>query len=475
MYALESLPPLSYDDPMGLLDEIKWRGTGSVGGSRRGVYRLSAKVVKRSAGRSATAAAAYRAGDRIEDRQLGEVYDYSKKSGIVYTEIFTREDVPEWAQDREALWNAAELAERRGDAQTAREYQIALPADCTHEERVAMARELAEHLAEKGMVVDLAVHEPKEGENHHAHLLCSMRELGPEGFAETKNRDWNTKEFLQDLRRDWAAIQNRHLELAGLKERVDHRTLDIQREEAFKKEDWELYAELNHPPMPKIGPHLMNHARGGDEWATEAIQSKLSQVRDQYHPKMDEPEPDPVKVFLQEKRANLTGRLAQVNEYDGYMPWQCDRLSAEANTIAQEVQELYNKAIRDHATLLFQDNAGRDYTKDQAVVEAKAIVDEWEDFIPLKHVYKAAVSVRDDMEAAASEIGRYGEVMPKLEPLKSWDREPWTRDFEPRDPATMERTTDQGRSDSSYADLSYLDDMTHDQSRSPDDGRGFSR
>ena len=71
------------------------------------IYHLSVKAIGRSQGRSATAAAAYRAATRIEDERTGLVHDYSRKGGVLHREIVALEDAPSWAQDRARLWNAA--------------------------------------------------------------------------------------------------------------------------------------------------------------------------------------------------------------------------------------------------------------------------------------------------------------------------------------------------------------------------------
>jgi hypothetical protein len=84
-------------------------------------YRLSAQLVKRSAGRSATAASAYRAGIKMADERTGLVFDYTRRHGVVHTEILAPPGAPDWMRDRRRLWNAIETTEKREDAQLARE------------------------------------------------------------------------------------------------------------------------------------------------------------------------------------------------------------------------------------------------------------------------------------------------------------------------------------------------------------------
>ncbi len=109
-------------------------------------YHLSVKTISRAHGRSATAAAAYRSGERIRDQATGAVFDYTRKRGVEHSELVLPEGAPEWARNREALWNAAEAAERRKNSTVAREFEVALPAELNPKEREALAGRLAREL-----------------------------------------------------------------------------------------------------------------------------------------------------------------------------------------------------------------------------------------------------------------------------------------------------------------------------------------
>ncbi|CAM4146811.1 MobQ family relaxase [Paracoccus yeei] len=199
------------------------------------IYHLRATMISRSAGRSATAAAAYRCAERIQDHRTGLVFDYRARGGVDHVETLAPEDAPDWVQDRAALWNAVEATETRKNSQVAREIRVALPHELDHAQRVELVREFCQReFVNRGMVADIALHAPgREGDerNHHAHILLTTREIGPEGFT-TKNRDWNAKELLEGWREAWAQDTNRALERCGAHERVDHRTLEAQRIEA---------------------------------------------------------------------------------------------------------------------------------------------------------------------------------------------------------------------------------------------------
>ena len=202
------------------------------------IYHLRATMISRSAGRSATAAAAYRSAERIADHRTGLSFDYRARSGVEHVEILAPERSPEWVRDRAALWNAVERAETRKNSQVAREIRVALPAELDRNERIALVRDFCQRsFVDRGMVADIALHAPgREGDerNHHAHILLTTREIGPEGFG-AKNRDWNAKEFLEDWREAWARDSNHALERCGHEVRIDHRTLEAQREEALER------------------------------------------------------------------------------------------------------------------------------------------------------------------------------------------------------------------------------------------------
>jgi hypothetical protein len=192
-------------------------------------FHLAVKAIGRSAGRSATAAAAYRAGVEITDERTGLVHDYTRKQGVEHSELVLPAAAPEWAGDRERLWNAAELAEVRKNATVAREYEIALPAELSAEARRELALGLAREISERhGVAVDVSIHAPgREGDqrNHHAHLLTTTRRLGPEGLGEkTRELDQKQSGEVERWRERWAEMQNRALELANVPDRVDHRS-----------------------------------------------------------------------------------------------------------------------------------------------------------------------------------------------------------------------------------------------------------
>ena len=224
-------------------------------------YHLSVKTIKRSAGRSATAAAAYRSASVIECDREGRMHDYTAKRGVEACFILAPADAPSWAQDRAALWNAAEARETRSNSVTAREWELALPSEISDAARIDITRAFAAQLVERyGVAADVAIHAPhREGDqrNHHAHILTTTRVLSAEGLTD-KTRVLDAASTggpeIEAMRGYWAELQNHALELAGQEERVDHRSLEVQREEALFHGDVLKAEELDREPELKLGP-----------------------------------------------------------------------------------------------------------------------------------------------------------------------------------------------------------------------------
>ena len=204
------------------------------------IYHLTMKPIARNSGRSAVAAAAYRSGQDLVNERDGQRHDFTRRGGVDHTEIVLPPSVQaSWAQDRSALWNAAESAEQRKDARVAREIEVSLPHELTPEQRLALTRGFAQDLAERfGVAVDFAIHAPHaptDERNHHAHLMLTTRRIEQDGLGEKSELEWENKklvarglptthEQLRALRVDWEQSVNLHLARAGLDVRVDHRS-----------------------------------------------------------------------------------------------------------------------------------------------------------------------------------------------------------------------------------------------------------
>lgn len=203
-----------------------------------GYFHLSIKMIGRSDGRSAVACAAYRSGQKLEDERYAKTHDYAPRRGITRTAILAPPDAPEWGLDRQALWNRVEAAEKRKDAQLAREIELGLPHQLAAAEMAAMVETfITEQLIPRGMIVDYAIHSPNRAgdeRNWHAHLMTTLRPLEGGNLSRLKDRDACTPEMVQQWREAWAEIQNRTFERMQIRDgdgrilRVDHRSYEAR-------------------------------------------------------------------------------------------------------------------------------------------------------------------------------------------------------------------------------------------------------
>lgn len=223
------------------------------------IFHFSAKVIGRSSGRSSVAAAAYRAGERLHDERIDRDHDFTSKAGVVHSEVLLPEGASPELADRAKLWNAVEKAEKRKDAQLAREVEFALPRELSQEDAIELAREFveAEFVAE-GMIADLNVHWDigKDGQaKPHTHVMLTMREVVGDKFG-AKVREWNRSELIEQWRERWAEHVNLALAERDIDARIDHSSLAGQ--------------GIALEPQDKIGPAASRI--GGRGLETERIE-----------------------------------------------------------------------------------------------------------------------------------------------------------------------------------------------------------
>lgn len=219
------------------------------------IFHCPIQIIKRSAGHSVVEAAAYRSGTKLTNEWDGQTHDYTKKSGIVHTEIMLPAYAPPEFADRSVLWNSVEMIEKARDAQLARELEIALPVELSFEENLKLIRAYVKNnFVDAGMCADFAIHDKDDG-NPHAHVLLTVRPLKengkwgakcrkvydldadgnriPNGKGGWKNHreditDWNSHENAEKWRAAWADYANRALAANGRPERIDHRSYERQ-------------------------------------------------------------------------------------------------------------------------------------------------------------------------------------------------------------------------------------------------------
>ena len=225
------------------------------GGDTIAIYHCSIKIVSRGKGKSAVAAAAYRSGEKLTNEWDGLTHDYTKKGGVVHSEILLPAHTPPAFSDRSILWNSVELSEKSNNAQLAREVEIALPVELSGEEQTRLVREYcSSQFVSKGMIADFNLHDTGGG-NPHAHILLTMRPLDEKGAWLPKSKkeyvldengekirlpsgryktrkvdlvDWNNRENAEVWRRAWADLANEFLAQNNRPERIDHRSYERQ-------------------------------------------------------------------------------------------------------------------------------------------------------------------------------------------------------------------------------------------------------
>ncbi len=194
------------------------------------IYHFSMKVIKRSAGRSATAAAAYRASLDITDERTGEIHRYENRGGVLAHDMLSPSRAPDWAKEASGLWNAVEKKENRKNSQLARENVVALPHELTLEQnRELLHAFVQEAYVRRGMAAQVDIHAPSEEGNErniHAHIMLTMRGITRNGWKDNKARNWNERATLNEWRTMWAEHVNHALERAGIKERVTEKSFE---------------------------------------------------------------------------------------------------------------------------------------------------------------------------------------------------------------------------------------------------------
>ena len=225
------------------------------------IFHLSIKITSRGKGKSAVAAAAYRAGEVIINDYDGITHNYTRKSGIVHTEIILPEHAPKEYYNRSILWNSVEKIEKSINSQLAREIELALPTELTKEQNISLVRNyVRRNFVEKGMCADICMHDTGEG-NPHAHIMLTMRPINPDGTWGTRHKkeyildnngrpiydrikktykcrrvsstDWDNRNRAEEWRKSWADFQNEYLKRYNFDIKTDHRSYERQGIEKF--------------------------------------------------------------------------------------------------------------------------------------------------------------------------------------------------------------------------------------------------
>ena len=208
----------------------------------------------------AVAAAAYRSGEKITNEWDGMIHDYTRKRGIVHSEILLPPNAPPDFQDRGTLWNSVEQIEKACNSQLARELEGALPIELSREEQVRIVRAYcSSQFVSRGMCADFNIHDTGSG-NPHAHILLTMRPMDERGKWLPKSRkeyvldesgerirlssgryktrkvdlvDWNSQENAEVWRKVWADLSGKARENMETVKRSSNNVIEFLQSEGY--------------------------------------------------------------------------------------------------------------------------------------------------------------------------------------------------------------------------------------------------
>lgn len=222
------------------------------------IYHCKITTGSRESGQSAIAAAAYRSGSKLYETETGLSPDYTRKGGVVFSEISLCENAPREYQDRATLWNAVQKIESAKNSRLWREIEVALPIEFSREQQIDVARKYVAQLTAQGMCADWSIHDKElHNPNPHIHIMLTTRSILENGEWAPKSKkvydldvngekifqkkdksgrkqykchkedfnNWNEKERVEEWRAAWADVCN---ELLPDDKKIDHRSYERQ-------------------------------------------------------------------------------------------------------------------------------------------------------------------------------------------------------------------------------------------------------
>ncbi|MEA5158745.1 MobQ family relaxase [Lactiplantibacillus plantarum] len=218
------------------------------------IFHMSFQNISAGKMRSAVASASYRSGEKLFDQKEGRSYFYAR-SVMPESFILTPKNAPEWASDREKLWNEVERKDRRANSRYSKEFNVALPVELSEDEqKELLTKYVQENFVDDGMVADVAIHRDHP-DNPHAHVMLTNRPFNPDGTWGIKSRkeyildekgnktytksgyarnrkiwltDWDKKEKITEWRHNWATAVNQVLEAKNLPDRISEKSYEEQ-------------------------------------------------------------------------------------------------------------------------------------------------------------------------------------------------------------------------------------------------------
>lgn len=294
------------------------------------IYHCSVKIIGRGKGKSVIAAAAYRAGEKLYDRETGGTHDFTRKGGVMHREILLPGHAPEEYTDRQTLWESVTKAEKKSNAQLAREVEVALPIEFSEELQLAVIREYVQvNFVAEGMCADIAIHDKGNG-NPHAHILLTTRPIKADGSWGAKEKkdyakdergeriplidkktgmqklgkrneklwkritvqanDWNDQGNVEKWRKSWASICNRYL---SMEQQIDHRS--------YKRQGLALEPTIHEGFRAR---QMEQRGEASDRCEYNRIVKQLNHVTKEWMQTMKE-----LHQIIMEKVRNILGRI----------------------------------------------------------------------------------------------------------------------------------------------------------------------
>ncbi|TOY83935.1 nickase [Levilactobacillus brevis] len=214
------------------------------------IFHISFSNISAGKGRSAIASAAYRSGEKLFDDKEGRHYFYTRPV-MPESFILTPKNAPEWASDREQLWNEVENKDRKSNSRYAKEFNVALPVELSeYEQKELLTKYVQENFVDQGMVADVAIHRDHP-DNPHAHVMLTNRPFNPDGSWGSKAKtqyikdengkqlltksgfpkqrkiwlvDWDKKEKINEWRHNWATSVNQSLAQKNIPDRISEKS-----------------------------------------------------------------------------------------------------------------------------------------------------------------------------------------------------------------------------------------------------------
>jgi hypothetical protein len=439
------------------------------------------KIVKRSQGRSAVAAAAYRAGVKLRNERDGITHDYSRRHGVVYADILLPDNAPANFHNRAELWNAVEKSEKAGNAQLARDIEFSLPDNIDRPAQIAMILEhVRREFVDKGMCADIAIHDKNDG-NPHCHLLLTMRPLDERGDFGLKSKreyildkagkriplangdfktrkvnltDWDDRKNAERWHAAWAQVCNRAMARLGSERRFTNQS----------------YAEQGLPIEPTI--HIGKTASQMEKRGKHSERGNINREINERNAQR--------AALLKEKR-ELEEKISMVNELtlkikrDGWV--QTDQMRQPVNAIPpirpkSNLQVLYTaptpKPVKQAPTHTL------DAIKQSYVNTEITLKQQTRSSSELRDRIRRFDAKREDLTEIAETIKKYGEEIARLKerqkglsPLAATERKRLTADID-KLTLSREQALNYLKTEHKVSDIRGLDEKFKELDRNKD-------